>query len=456
MTAAPMPPKGAAAPMGLAPVTRQAPAFRLAYYSLLVFVFLLFSRVCDLFLNRLHIPLISSTTAAIFAVLGGGLLVALSHRVSICFLCFTAWLTLSIPFAFWKGGSFEIVTSDWYKAVLAYFLIVTLVRTYDEAARTFRTVAYALAALAGLALAFGVEQEGRLMMPQGYFANPNELGLAMIAGIFLWWAIAHDPKAGKMLRIVAVLLLPVLLLLVLRTGSRAGLVCVMVCLPFLLLEYSAAGKAKFLLLVAVLGLASFAFLPGSIVHRFSTFFTSTPSDADGATDPDAAIRDEEAIGSSNQRLYLLRSSLIMTLHNPLFGVGPGNFPAVDAELSKIKGVQPGWAGTHNTFTQIASEAGIPALVFFVGAMVGCWRNVRKARRRNAAARLPQKREIDLLCAGLQFMLVVFFVQFFFIHMAYSAIFPAIAGLCVVVSRAVEDEVAKWHRQAPAQQFSLVR
>jgi hypothetical protein len=46
------------------------------------------------------------------------------------------------------------------------------------------------------------------------------------------------------------------------------------------------------------------------------------------------------------------------------------------------------------------------------------------------------------------VLLISIVEFFFIHMAYSAIFPVIAALIVVVTRAAERE-ARQYSEVPA-------
>jgi O-antigen ligase len=421
---------------------RGGAGFAFGYATLLFFLFLLYSRICDLVLPGLHIPLIASTLSCIFAVLSGSLLTGFSEPVSKFFLGYTIWLTVTIPFSVWKGGSFQTVTSDWYKAVLAYFLVVSLAQTLDEGMRAVRVVTYALGLLAILSLVFGHQIEGRLQMSQGYFSNPNELGMAALAGVFLWWVIAQGGARNRAIRAVAFIMIPLLLWIVLRTGSRSGLLCILVFIPFVFREYSPAGRVKFLVVVGVILLGSVVALPGLLVHRLGTIFSANSTS-------ETAVEDEEAIGSSNQRMYLLRTSLWMTAKNPLFGVGPGNFAVVDADETHSRHEHASWVGTHNTYTQISSEAGIPAAILFIGTLVASWRGLRRVRRLNRQANHPRKQEIDLLCAGLQFTLALFIVQFFFIHMAYSAIYPAIAGLMVVVKRAVERELAAQPVKAPA-------
>ncbi len=58
------------------------------------------------------------------------------------------------------------------------------------------------------------------------------------------------------------------------------------------------------------------------------------------------------LGSWKLARTLLKQSISMAFHHPLFGVGPGNFPVVTGE----------WRVAHNSYTELAAEAGFPALV----------------------------------------------------------------------------------------------
>src|SRR2546427_9352704 len=60
----------------------------------------------------------------------------------------------------------------------------------------------------------------------------------------------------------------------------------------------------------------------------------------------------------------------VSLEHPLFGVGPGNFGIVSGN----------WHETHNTYTQLSSEAGIAALILFLLIMRRGFINIREAKR----------------------------------------------------------------------------
>jgi O-antigen ligase len=75
-------------------------------------------------------------------------------------------------------------------------------------------------------------------------------------------------------------------------------------------------------------------------------------------------------GSLEARKALLKLSVMTALTHPLFGVGPGCFPLVDAT----------WKVAHNAYSELASEAGIPALVLFLLAMGSAFKNIAQVRK----------------------------------------------------------------------------
>jgi O-antigen ligase len=142
----------------------------------------------------------------------------------------------------------------------------------------------------------------------------------------------------------------------------------------------------------------------------------------------------KATGSAEARLGLLKQSIYLTLKNPLFGVGPGQFPVASDNLAAAAGRKGTWQVTHNTYTEISSEAGIPALIFYLGAMVTCWTQLSALRKRNRALRHPANDDIEHSAATLRILMVAIAVQFLFISSAYATAFPTIAGLVVGLIR----------------------
>jgi O-antigen ligase len=104
---------------------------------------------------------------------------------------------------------------------------------------------------------------------------------------------------------------------------------------------------------------------------------------------------------------VLKRSIWVALRYPLFGVGLGNF--------HHKSVQE--LGTHNAYTQVASEMGIPAMIAYIIFLVHPLRKLRMIERelfeRNENSRFYY------LSIGLQASLVGYMVASFFAAVAYQ-------------------------------------
>jgi len=112
-----------------------------------------------------------------------------------------------------------------------------------------------------------------------------------------------------------------------------------------------------------------------------------------------------------------------------------------------------WRETHNAYTQVSSEEGLPAAFFYVGAMVFCFKELGAIRRicRSAQASPPagaasqnfanKYDEISTMAFCLSLSLVSFAVFGFFSAMAYQFFFPTLAGLTAAFGRAARAELS---------------
>src|SRR5207248_2739531 len=117
-------------------------------------------------------------------------------------------------------------------------------------------------------------------------------------------------------------------------------------------------------------------MPGHLISRYKTIAEDNIDD----DEMDAGMRDS-ALSSTQSRKALLKSSIKFTIRHPLFGVGPGMFSVADNDDAVANGQRKGqWLGTHNSYTQVSSELGVPAFIFFVSAMVMALRSPYKLYR----------------------------------------------------------------------------
>ena len=113
--------------------------------------------------------------------------------------------------------------------------------------------------------------------------------------------------------------------------------------------------------------------------------------------------------SQEARRELLTMSLSITAHHPLLGIGPGNF----------QGYTETWHVTHNTYTELTSECGIPALILFLLIIRAAFRNLQRVQKTPLYANDAETR---LITGGLWASLAGYLVGAFFASTAYQ-LFP---------------------------------
>jgi O-antigen ligase len=189
--------------------------------------------------------------------------------------------------------------------------------------------------------------------------------LALAVGLPFWWDKANVATGAR--KIYCLLCTVPIFMTLMKTGSRSGLFTLA---TLVLVTFASASIGRKMLIAAgcaVLALASMFMLPEYLKARYQTIFSPADVASLNAKDADHLNSD---IASSEERKVLLKQSIQMTFHNPLFGVGPGVFSYASWDERKAATGIGGWAQvTHNTYTQISSETGIPGFILFFAAMV---------------------------------------------------------------------------------------
>jgi O-antigen ligase len=174
------------------------------------------------------------------------------------------------------------------------------------------------------------------------------------------------------------------------------------------------------LAVVVFGVIILAALPHTTASRLSSLFGE---------------KNVEADESATTRSHLFRQSLLYTVQHPLFGVGPDQFMNYQGDEHDVRL----WHGTHCAWTQVSSECGIPALIFFAfGLGSAIWAVARTYR--TALAR--GNRGIANACFCYLLAMVGYLISISFLSNAYTPAIPVVVGLGVAIAAAGAKEMAK--------------
>ena len=412
------------------------PFQRLGYNVLLVFLFLAFSRIFDVKFGYLHITGMAYRIVFLMVLLSGAIPIPLKSNIGKALLGFTFCIGLSVPFSVWRWGSKGIFQTWLTFSFVAFLAVAGLVSNYQQCFKVVKTLAWAFLVFTIIANVFGTSENGRLFLAQGKFANPNEMAQALLLGLPLWGAIIAVSKSlpGKVFAFGVMVLI---LATTFRTGSRGAMIGFAVMVLVLFLRASIMGKMRIILGgVVFLGIV-LTTIPGKLISRYKTTVGQEDLDDDGMDAGMAA----SAHSSTQSRKQLLRRSLIFTVRHPLFGVGVGMFEVADDAYSKSIGLRSGsWLGTHNSYTQVSSEVGIPAFLFFVAA-VGMALNAPYSIYKKTCGD-PRLEDMGTIAMGLHYCLIIYSVTILFEHIAYTIMLPVFGGLAVAMARTAQVEIQR--------------
>ena len=437
MSAPPAQPPAAVPAWAALPASRPSSSWRPAFYLAIFYIVFTYTRFAEIFYFVTHrnarLALIVNLLVLPVLVLSGGLFDALRSRIVIALLAFTAWYCLAIPFSVWRGGSVNQLIA-WLLSLISLFLLAGCVDGIEQCRKALYAVALSVIAIEIMGFFMGtsaLHDEGRFTLEQGTFANPNDLATLLLMGLpgcLLVLRTRRRFSLLKMLCFAALFLIPVT---VVRTGSRGALLALIVMFAVYFLSVPALRKMQVGISGLIVVLGSLIFANTSALYRYKTIFVSS--------DPRAYQNAAEvsAAESAMSRRELFLRSVRMSLEHPLLGVGPGMFPVADAKGADEDNYQAIWRQTHNSFTQISSEEGIPAMLMYMAAIFFCFRATRSATR--LATAHPEFALLKDLAFTLRLSVLAFVITGIFASNAYAFFFPFIAGLCAALERAVASQ-----------------
>jgi hypothetical protein len=291
-----------------------------------------------------------------------------------------------------------------------------------------------------LCIVFGEVRDGRLIVPDTDFSNPNDLGLGILLAMG-----ALVVFRSKIARTFAFVCVPLFVMEILRTGSRACLVTLIALLLMLFMLVSSRTKILLGILVPIAAVVIAATMSSFTLSRLTLIVADTSS---ARTVDDQEL--SNAIGSQAARTELQKRALELTFSHPLLGVGATNLEdGIDEMIRGITGKKSGWQGAHNTYLEVAGENGFPAAILYIVAIVMTIRlNYRSYR---ICRNVPQLLPASTQCLALLVMAMAFAVCTSFSNNAYSPPLCAIVGLSAANFFAVTREAKAYARAEEAVQ-----
>jgi O-antigen ligase len=418
------PPANRASQFGTSSPTLLKRGHKPAFVALFAFTAVLYARPGEFYPSPL-----TASIALIFALIMlaffiptqlslEGTLTARPREVNLVLLFLLAGL-LSIPLALNPSVAWGEFSNNFIRCIVVFIVMVNVVRTE---ARLKGLLLLALATALWLSLGAINDYRLGLSTVEGYrvtgrgggiFGNPNDMALFLVTVVPVAIALAcHSRRLpGKLFFAGSAILIFVAIAL---TYSRGGFLGLLIGLGFFAWRVNPRHRAR-IIIAGCLGVGIFLVLvPGYATRLISIVFPSL--------DP---------VGSSDARRGELFRSLYVAIRHPLLGIGMGNYAT---EMS-YRGLV-----THNSYTQVAAEMGMAALVCYTMFIAAPLKKLGQIARETFDEK--DHSHFYYLAIGLQASLLGYMVSSFFASVAYLWYVYYAVGFAICFRRIYESETGR--------------
>lgn len=339
------------------------------------------------------------------------------------------WSMLTIPLSLWPGGSFSFLLDDYFKTLVVFWLLASVVDTRFKLRRmmwamVLMAVVLSLMTLKSFFTDILTMEGGAGAVHRasgggsGLTANPNDMALTLnliIPFCVSLLLIARTSAARLCLVVMGCLMVGAII----ATYSRAGFLtlCVTAVAWFWAPGSTGGRRAMPLMLFALLAAISLA--PSSYRERLSTI---------------SNIEADETHSAQTRWSDTVTAGKLVLAHPFGTGIGTNTIAMNEARGEK-------WLPIHNVYLQYGVELGLPGLTLFLVLLFLCQRRVWNVALE--CARQPALREMSYLAQGIWVSIIAFVVAAFFYPVGYHFYFYIVAGLALAAGSIYGSECAPY-------------
>jgi O-antigen ligase len=321
--------------------------------------------------------------------------------------------------------SIETLTDSFFKVISIFIVIINLIDARERLRSMMKLVVFC-----GVFVAFGtiksylagefVTDAARSLertAGQGFFANPNELAMAL--NLLLPFAVVLGLTSKGLKRLAYFACAGVLAFAVVVSFSRGGFLG-LVALGGVLMWKAGRGKRAMTVLAGlVLCCAFLVAMPSGYSDRIFTILHTQ----------------NDQTKSAQERQELIGRAVEVIIHHPVIGVGVGNF-GIYSIKDKV---------AHNAYLEIAAELGVIGFIAYMVLIFAPLRTLKRIERETYETRAgpggwsERERETYFLSIGLQAVIVAYMVCSFFQSSQYFWYLYYIVAYTVSLKRIRSNE-----------------
>ncbi len=317
-------------------------------------------------------------------------------------------LLISVPFSYYRSASLKDV---FYYASITTMFFLLFYQLVDTASR-LRSLLFAyclgVSIYALFILKYGNVYEDRISF--GNMFDSNDIVFFVISFItFNFLFLGKDNK--KYQRILVFLNILLCLVVILKTGSRGGLIACVTMFAYLFIFKTVTIKIPFIIKIALVLLAIITLQLFTIdTDRYKTI---------------TEIETDYNVTGEQGRLAIWQSGLRMFLSHPLTGIGMNRFSEGLGRDRQERGVVARWQTAHNSLVQIGAETGILGLIVFCLMSLNVFRITGQIKRKSRSKELIKVSEMTRAGFIGLFICAMFLSQAYSIYWAFYIILTAV-------------------------------
>jgi O-antigen ligase len=328
-------------------------------------------------------------------------------------------MILGVLFSVHRRNSFEFVFFNYLTNILYFSFFIIFIDSVEKLRKVLYVICLSALFYAGLSILSSGQTDGRFSFGSMY--DPNDLAFFLLS-IFPMGFYFLSKRESALRRITAALTIAVSLTVILMTGSRGGLVGLLLVCFFLFFTRLSPLQLfhKFILLIIFVVALSMN-IEKINTERFASILSP---------------EDDYNVTNEQGRLAVWKRGWQVTLSHPLTGVGAKNFSLAIGTYRKEIGEIPRWQAPHNSFIQILTEIGFPGLIVFLFLVAGTAKTFSRISSNTSS----------VSCRDLIFLDRAIFLGFignlgtsFFLSMAYSILLTLFLALSVVLPQLYKME-----------------
>lgn len=332
------------------------------------------------------------------------------------YLLFVAIMIVGIPFSLYSRASFEHVLTYACTMPLFFFLFYQLATSIEKLRNLLFTYCCGVAVYAVYILACGELSGERLSF--GTMFDPNDIVFFVIS-FFTFNLLFITKENSSPKRLLAIVNLMIGLVVIVKTGSRGGLVaCLAVC-TYLLFAKTRAVRISFFAKAVLVCLAFLSLVPFVNSERYETILE---------------IQDDYNMTDETGRIAIWKIGIRMMFAHPLTGVGVNCFNEGVGRDRERRGLASAkWQSAHNSIIQVGAETGLAGLVVFCLMSVKVFSITKKVKGKSRSEDLIKISEMTRV--GF----IGHFLSSMFLSQAYSVYWVFYIALSAVLQRMAERE-----------------